>query len=102
MEIVRRAWADTQAKHSWISQLIISAVAGFLCWLLLPEDQAMGEIKSIAIAVYSALVIWPVLEFIWNLILAPYRLLKDKYNKAIEKIEKYESSATKEILLKIN
>jgi len=74
----KRAWQDTKAKHSWFSQFVIALLAALLCWYLLPEKQAMDEIKTISIVAVSALIMWPIIEYLWHLACAPYRLEKEK------------------------
>lgn len=73
----KRAVADTSLLGVLKRDLGVAFIAGILAWWLLPEDQAMEEVVAISIAVAAACIIWPCLEFSWNFVAAPVRILNN-------------------------
>lgn len=94
----QRACQDTEGFRAWKRELLVAIIAGTLCWWWFPEQEAVSEITAISIAVVAAILIAPLLEFVWNFYHAPIRILKEE-NKALrEENENYKSSAAREII----
>ena len=76
-ECFKQARANTKLSGALKRDLGVGPIAGFLAWWYLPEKQAVEEITAITLAVAAACLIWPCLEFSWNFVAAPVRILND-------------------------
>lgn len=94
---VRRKTRWQKAKEDsigfqWIREITLALSAGALCWLLLPETQAMEEIAAITIAAVTAILIVPSVELAWNFIRAPIRILREENVELRAQIEQYKAA----------
>ena len=85
LDILRRAWGDAKRSfglrwQSFVHYVIVPGLAVFLLWLLLGRKQAMDEIWIFGCYLAAVFLLF-VFSFLWNLWLAPYRMLKEEVDK---------------------
>ena len=85
LDILRRAWGDAKRSfglrwQSFVHYFIVPGLAVFLLWLLLGRKQAMDEIWIFGCYLAAVFLLF-VFSFLWNLWLAPYRMLKEEVDK---------------------
>ena len=86
MRVFRRSASDTLAVfgRGWKSilfallMLIVGNGLGFLC---LGYEKAMDELRILALYTFGPIGIIVSIVFLWNLWLAPYRLMEDKFDE---------------------
>ena len=81
LDVFRRAWRDTKQSiglkwQSLVHYLVIPGLTVLLLWFLLGKEQAMDEIWIVGCYLATAFLLF-VFSILWNLWLAPYRMLKD-------------------------
>lgn len=72
------AWKHTKGFAAWRREIGFGILAIPLVYLVLRRESsnqsAMDQVIAIAVAVVVVVLLVPAVEFVWNLLLAPYRL----------------------------
>ena len=88
MEILKKAWNDTIARFSLslgtaVQSVLVPAAFVVCIHLLRGEDAAMTEAADILLYIAAFFGVAVIPAFLWNLWLAPYRLMRERLEKAI-------------------
>lgn len=86
---LKRACADTSID--WRRELIGAIIFAGAVWWFLPKSEAVKQITLVAIAVVTAVVVLPLLDFGWNYLRAPERILREENQKLREQVQEYQS-----------
>ena len=85
LHVLRRAWRDTKQSiglkwQTLVHYVVVPGLTVLLLWFLLGKEQAMDEIWIVGCYLAVAFLLL-VFSFLWNLWLAPYRLINEKMDQ---------------------